>query len=512
MNALEIQNLSKTFSGQIVLDRVGLTVGEGEVHALVGQNGSGKSTVIKILAGYHAPDPGASAAVHGRPLQLGSAADAHTNGVRFVHQDLGLVLELSAVENLMLGRRYPKGFGGRIKWRDARRAARETMARAGLDIDVRTVVGDLGVADRTRLAIARALPERDDDKVVLVLDEPTAALPAHDVDLLFGTIRRLQDAGNSIVIVSHHLDEVLGIADTITVLRDGKQVATTAAHSIDHDTLTRLIVGHALDVSAGAQAPVEASATPALRLAHLSGGAVVDVSAIVYAGEIVGVAGLAGSGREVLASMVTGRLPRRGEVAVDGLPVRPGSPRAALSARVAGVSGERARYGTFPNLGVRQNLTMGSVACHVRYGRIDARKERGEVRRWISSLGIVTRGADAPMTSLSGGNQQKVLVARALRLEPRVLVLDDPTAGVDVGAREQVHRIIETGATEDRAVLLVSTDSAELARICHRVLIMSRGRVVRELRRGHDLTADAIDHAQVAGAAAMNSQEVPTCQ
>ena len=434
------------------------------------------------------------------------------SGVRFVHQDLGLVLDLSAVENLMLGRRYPKGFGGRIKWRDARRVARETMARAGLDIDVRTVVGDLGVADRTRLAIARALPERDDDKVVLVLDEPTAALPRHDVDLLFGTIRRLQDAGNSIVIVSHHLDEVLGIADTITVLRDGKQVATTAAHSIDHDTLTRLIVGHALDVSAGVQAPVEASATPALRLADLSGGAVVDVSAIVYAGEIVGVAGLAGSGREVLASMVTGRLPRLGEVAVDGLPVRPGSPRAALSARVAGVSGERARYGTFPNLGVRQNLTMGSVACHVRYGRIDARKERGEVRRWISSLGIVTRGADAPMTSLSGGNQQKVLVARALRLEPRCSCSTTRPRASTSARGEQVHRIIETGATEDRAVLLVSTDSAELARICHRVLIMSRGRVVRELRRGHDLTADAIDHAEVAGAAAMNSQEVPTCQ
>jgi ribose transport system ATP-binding protein len=501
--ALMIHNLSKTFSGQVVLDRVDLSVAEGEVHALVGQNGSGKSTLIKVLAGYHDPDPGASAAVHGVALDLGSAPEAHARGIRFVHQDLGLVLELSAVENLMLGRTYPTGFAGRIHWGEARRITAEMVSRAGLDIDVRTPVGELGLADRTRLAIARALPDAEDDKSVIVLDEPTAALPARDVDRLFETIRRLQDAGNSIVLVSHHLDEILGIADTITVLRDGVKVATTPVGDVDHDSLVHLIVGHELLISTGEDDALAAASTPCvLEIDHLGGGAVVDVSARVHQGEIVGVAGLSGSGREVLAAMIMGRLPRDGRVVVDDVEVPPDSPRSALDARMAAVPGERARYGIFPDMSVRQNLTMGSLQRHVRRGRIDAKGERREVEQWIRDLGIVTRDADAPITSLSGGNQQKVLVARALRLDPKIMVLDDPTAGIDVAARDQVHGIIEEGVTDTMAVLLVSTDSTELARLCHRVLVMSRGRVTRELCRGVDLSAEAIDHAQVSVVAA----------
>jgi ribose transport system ATP-binding protein len=496
-DALEIVNLSKTFGGQVVLDRINFKVCEEEVHGLVGQNGSGKSTLIKVLAGYHAPDPGATAQVHGRPLQIGSATDAHHKGVRFVHQDLGLVLELSAVENLMLGRQYPTSFG-RIRWRDARRVTSDLVARAGLDIDVRIPVGELGLADRTRLAIARALPDREDDKVVLVLDEPTAALPARDVARLFDTIRQLKMAGNSIIIVSHHLDEILGITDTITVLRDGKKVAETSSSGIDHDALIRLIVGHEIQRSAGRDEALEVAGQAVLRLDHVAGGSVADVSAVVHQGEIVGIAGLSGSGREVLASLITGRLPRDGRVTVNGVEVAEGSPRAALAAGLASVPGERARYGTFPNLNVRQNLTMGSLRRHLHRGRINTSAERSEVSQWIKNLGIVTRSTDAPISSLSGGNQQKVLVARALRLSPSVLVLDDPTAGIDVGAREQVHQIIEENTTETMAVLLVSTDSTELARLCDRVLIMNRGRVGHQLRRGVDLSADAIDHAQVA--------------
>jgi ribose transport system ATP-binding protein len=390
----------------------------------------------------------------------------------------------------------------RIRWRDARQLTADIAARAGLEIDVRTPVGELGLADRTRLAIARALPEREDEKAVIVLDEPTAALPARDVDRLFATIRQLQREGHSIVIVSHHLDEVLDIADTITVLRDGKKVAAIAASEVDHDSLTKLIVGYDLQLSTGREEALTAAGSAVLRLEHIAHGSVLDVSADVHQGEVVGVAGLSGSGREILAAMITGRLPREGDVYVDGEAVSPGSPSAALGARLASVPGERARYGTFPNLNVRQNLTMGALGRHVRRGRIDSSAERTEVRQWIKDLGIVTRGADAPITSLSGGNQQKVLVARALRLSPRILVLDDPTAGIDVAARDQVHRIIEENATDTMAVLLVSTDSDELARLCDRVLVMSRGRVVRELRRGVDLTAEAIDHIQVSGVAA----------
>ena len=503
MDALEIRNLSKTFSGQVVLDRIDLSVAEAEVHALVGQNGSGKSTLIKVLAGYHDPDPGGSAQVHGQPLELGSAPDAHGRGLRFVHQDLGLVLELSAVENVMLGRQYPTGLGRRIRWGEARRLTSELVARAGLDIDVRWPVGELGLADRTRLAIARALPEGEDERSVIVLDEPTAALPARDVARLFDTIRRLQEAGHSIVLVSHHLDEILDVADTITVLRDGKKVTTASVGDVNHDSLVRLIVGSDVELSTGrANVATDAFGECVLHLDHVLGGAVADVSAEVHQGEIVGVAGLSGSGREVLAGLITGRLPRSGRVLVDGTAVPPGRPRDALAGRIAAVQGERARYGMFPTLGLRPNLTMGSLRRHIRYGWIDAGAEREEVRQWVADLGIVARDADTPITSLSGGNQQKVLVARALRLSPRVLVLDDPTAGIDVGARDQVHRIIEEGTTDTMAVLLVSTDSTELARLCDRVLVMSRGRVTHELHRGVDLTAESIDHAQVSAVAA----------
>lgn len=500
--ALEIRNLSKTFSGQVVLDRVDLVLGEAEVHALVGQNGSGKSTLIKVLAGYHQPDPGASASVAGRPLQLGSVSAAHDAGIRFVHQDLGLVLELSIVENLMLTRPYPRAFPGRIRWREARRLAARMLARVGLETDVRRPVGELGLADRTGVAIARALPDPALGRAVLVLDEPTASLPADEVERLLATIRRLREVGHSILLVSHHLDEVLDVADQITVLRDGRRVASTAGAGVDQDGLTRLIVGHDLTISTGREEAVASTEAGVLHLDGVAGGTVQSVSVMVRRGEIVGIAGLTGSGREALGAMVSGRLPRTGGVLVDGSAVAPADPSAALAAGLAFVPGERARYGTFASMTVRHNMTMGSLRRHARRGRIDARAERREVAGWIDELGIVTRGADAPITSLSGGNQQKVLVARALRLEPKALVLDDPTAGIDIKAREAVHQIIERSTESGLAVLLVSTDSAELARLCDRVLVLSHGRVTREIRRGSGLSPEVIDHAQVAATAA----------
>jgi len=501
VSALEIHHLSKTFSGQTVLRDVSMTVADGEVHSLVGQNGSGKSTLIKVLAGYHEPDVGATATVRGEPLQLGSSSDAHRLNVRFVHQDLGLVNDLSITENIMLGRRYPRRRGGAIDWKAARAAARDVMTRAGSALDVRRAVGELGIADRTRVAIARALPEND-DPAIIVLDEPTAALPARDVEQLFGTIRHLTRAGNAVVLVSHHLDEILGISDTITVLRDGARVDTVGVGDVDHNSLVRLIIGKELVKGSGRDEAIVRSGSPSLTIRDLSEDSVLAVSAELHPGEIVGVAGLAGSGRELVAGMVTGRLPRRGSIIIAGTEVPSGQPRAALAAGMAWISGERARYGTFTNLNLRSNLTMGDLQRHTSAGRINVQSERAEVRDWIDQLGIVTRGPDVPITSLSGGNQQKVLVARALRLTPSVLVLDDPTAGIDVGAREQVHAIISNYTTESMSVLLVSTDSDELARLCDRVLVMVRGVVTTELRRGVDLTAENIDHAQVAGAAA----------
>ena len=378
MSALEIHHLSKTFAGQVVLHDVGMTVAEGEVHSLVGQNGSGKSTLIKVLAGYHEPDVGASATVHGEPLELGSSSDAHRLNVRFVHQDLGLVNDLSITENIMLGRRYPRRRGGAIDWKAARAVARDVITRAGSSLDVRRAIGELGIADRTRVAIARALPENDDPSII-VLDEPTAALPARDVEQLFGTIRHLTQAGNAVVLVSHHLDEILGISDSITVLRDGVRVATVGVKEVDHDSLVHLIIGKELVKGSGRAEAITHSGSPTLTVGELSADSVLDVSAALHPGEIVGVAGLAGSGRELLAALITGRLSRRGAVTVAGANVPAAQPKAALAAGMAWISGERARYGTFSNMNLRSNLTMGDLrAAHPRRaGQRPVRASRG---------------------------------------------------------------------------------------------------------------------------------------
>ena len=502
MNALDIRGLSKTFSGHVVLHGVDLTVRVGAVHAVVGQNGSGKSTLIKILAGYHAPDPGATATVLDQELDLGNATAADKLNVRFVHQDLGLVNDLSITENIMLGRTYPRSGGIRINWKKARQVARDCLARTGPPIDVNRPVGEFGIAERTRIAIARALPDNS-DPALIVLDEPTAALPARDVAALFDTIRGLTAAGNSVILVSHHLDEILGVSDSITVLRDGVKVATVATSDVNHDSLTNLIIGTALVRNVDRPTAPQTDRPANVRIAGLQGTALLDFSADLKPGEIVGVAGLTGSGREEVAALTIGREHRNsGTVSVAGTEVGSGDPIDAMSAGMAWICGERARYGVFSSMNVGENLTISDLTPNSSGGRLHHRKERREVAGWIDDLGIVASGPGAAMTTLSGGNQQKVLVARALRLDPTFLVLDDPTAGIDIGAREQVHRIIAERADASMSVLVTSTDSDELARLCDRVLVLSRGHVVAELHRGVDLDAPSIDHAQVAGASA----------
>ena len=498
---LKLRHVTKSFGEQAALRDVDLSVEYGEVHALVGQNGSGKSTLIKLLSGYHQPDPGAEAELDGRPFQLGSTPAARAAGLRFVHQDLALVLSLSILDNMMLGRPYPVRLGGGIRWRVAASRASGYLRRVGVEADVRSPVGTLSMSERTAVAIARALSDTRDGRLLVVLDEPTAALPAGDVDRLLEAIGGLRAEGHGVLLVSHHLDEVLGIADRITVLRDGRVVASVPSAGVNQRRLAELIVGHAVVVpDAGprqAADPRKQDQHMVLRVRGLAGGRINGLGFGIRAGEIVGVAGITGSGRESLAPLLTGGLPHRGEIEVAGSRLAPGRPRDVVAAGVAAVPGERARLGVFPNLGVRANMTISQLERHRRWGRIVRRLERREVVQWIDRLGIVTRGPDAPMSSLSGGNQQKVLVARALRTHPEVLVLDDPTQGIDIGARAQIHEVIERCAAEGIAILLVSTDSDELARLSDRVLILAGGRLAQILERGPALTAKSIDASQL---------------
>ena len=495
---LDVVGVSKTFSAQKVLRSVDLTVNYGEIHALVGQNGSGKSTLIKILSGYHLPDPGAGATMNGEDFELGSAVAADRGGLRFVHQDLGLVLKLSTAENLLLGRPYPVKMGCRIRWDLVRTQASEALRALGVDVDVTAPLNQLNLAERTAVAIARALAGNEDRKIIAVLDEPTAALPPDDVNRLLEIVRRLKESGNGVLLVSHHLDEVLRVADRVSVLRDGNLVGSAQRSELNHARIVEMILGRPIDVPEPGTAHVEAANAPLrLKVEGMSGGRIKNLSFNVHGGEIVGFTGITGSGRESLVPMLTGRMPRSGEVYVDERVVPAEDPRGVVKAGLAAIPGERALYGYFPNFNVRKNLTIADMQPMTRFGRIQMAKERREADEWIDQLGIVTSSGDAAISSLSGGNQQKVLVARALRLRPRLLILDDPTLGVDVGAKSQIHSIIARYASEGMAVVVVSTDSEELATLCDSVHVFSHGEVVRSITKGREMTASAIDEAQL---------------
>jgi ribose transport system ATP-binding protein len=499
---LKIEHLSKTFPGQAALIDVDLEVIAGEVHALVGQNGSGKSTLIKVLAGYHQPDPGSSAWVNetdhiaGRPLVLGDGPAAAAAGIRFVHQDLGLVGAVSTVENLALTSGYATGPGRRILWSEATRSASDAMAALGLvDFDVKAPVDSLSAAQKTTVAIARALVGWERNVSLLVLDEPTATLPGQDVTRLFDVIHRLKARGISILYVSHHLDEVFALADRVTVLRDARRVATVPVAELDHGSLIELIVGRKLEQTTASAVTMNAAATLSLR--GLAGGNVGQFDLQVAPGEIVGLAGITGSGREHVLGLISGQIARTGgEVHVDGHEVDDFAPGSALAAGIAFVTADRAVRGAVATMNVRENLTISNLAPYVRARRLRRAAETADTRVWIENLSIKTSSTEAGIGSLSGGNQQKVMFGKALRLAPKVLLLDEPTQGIDVGSKSQIHGLIDTAAADGMAVVVASTDTEELVRLCHRVIVLVDGRTVSELV-GSNITATSIEHTQL---------------
>ena len=495
-DTLHIEHLSKTFPGQAALIDVSLTVKSGEVHALVGQNGSGKSTLIKVLAGYHQPDPGAQAWVNGEPLTLGDGQAAALAGIRFVHQDLGLVGSLSTVENLALTTGYRTGLGGRIRWKDEVQRARVAMSSLGLaEVDVKAPVALLPPSQKTAVAIARALVGWEEGANLLVLDEPTATLPGTDVSRLFEVIHRLKAKGVSILYVSHHLDEVFELAEEVTVLRDGRHIGTVPVSELDHDRLIELIVGHRIDSTPASQP--SKSGKPVLVVRDLRGGNVHGIDFDVFEGEIVGFAGITGSGREHVLDLIAGQMPRLdGDVEINTAEVANYEPRAALAAGAAFVPADRGVRGTVSNMSVRENLTLCDLTPHFVGGRLRHKREAAETRQWIERLSIKTKGSEAIITSLSGGNQQKVMFGKALRLAPKLLLLNEPTQGIDVGAKDQIHALVDHATAEGVATVVASTDTEELVRLCHRVLVMIGGRIAASLTGG-EITAERIEHTQL---------------
>jgi ribose transport system ATP-binding protein len=492
--ALEVRGVSKSFARVVVLDDVDLVVRPSSVHALVGHNGSGKSTLIKLLAGYHAPDQANVASSFGKPFGLGDHVAAARAGLRFVHQDLGLVEDLDTVDNLALGPGYPRRPGGTIRWREAARRGRAAMTALGYDIDVTRPVGQLTAAERTGVAIARALQGWSGSPAVVVLDEPTAAMPAPEVQRLLEALRRLRAQGLGIVYVSHHIDEILELADDITVLRNGHVVAARPAEGLSHADLITTIVGRPLSRAAGtnARSSAPASDLPVLQVDELSTDRVRAVSFTVARGEIVGLAGIAGSGRDELLPAIAGARERKGGVRVTGQLVPSRRPHAAIRAGLGFVPADRRRAALFPALDVRANLTISGLERYVRFGLLNQRAETRDAVGRLHELDVHPLKPHAPILTLSGGNQQKIVVDRWLRRQPNVLLLDEPAQGVDIGARQGIYAELQRAAAAGRGVLISSADSDELAAVCDRVLILVHGVIAGELRRPH-LDASTID-------------------
>jgi ribose transport system ATP-binding protein len=491
-SVLTIDNLSKTFPGTRALSDAHLEIGAGEVHALVGQNGSGKSTLIKVLAGFHKADPGADARVSGEPFDIGHEVP---DSLRFVHQDLGLVLELNTMDNLALRGGYTRGAGRRIKWREQERATRQVLGRFGIELDIHRPLSEASPVERTVVAIAGAMQGWSGGEGVLVLDEPTAVLPHDEVEHLLAMVREVRRAGTSVLYVSHRMDEIFGLADNVTVLRGGNVVATVPVSDVDHRELAKLMVGEDVDPDFRVSVVAETDPPAALELRDVRGHHLRGLDLDVARGEIVGIAGLAGDGLFELPAAIAGfssrqvqgriRLPQRSldwhelsEASRLGIPLVPA---------------DRVRDAIIPDFAVAENLTLSSLERYGSPRKLRHAKEREVVERWTERLGIVTSSPAALISTLSGGNQQKVVIARCLAREPDILILSEPTAGVDIGTRVAIYELMAKLAEEGLSIVVASSDLSDLIAMCTRVVVLRDGRIGAELD-AEDLTETQLIH------------------
>lgn len=479
--ALSATGVTMIFGGQRALDEVDLEIGRGEIRALMGANGSGKSTLVKILAGLYQPEPEAIVHVASHRLSLGTAGAAEDVGLRFVHQDLGLVDELDVVDNLAMGHGYRERRAGMIRWRRETKLASDALERLGYHVDVRRLVGDLSMSERTAVAVARAVSPRRAAASMLILDEPTANLPAAEAERIFSLIRRVRDDGTAVLFVSHHFAEVFAIADSVTVLRDGRVVTTEQISGLTEDQLVTFVVGRELAKQSAAGASPQRGGEVVLSARGLTAKVLDGLNLEVRAGEIVGVAGITGSGREEVAGALFGSDPRGGEVIVNNTELAQGRPDRSVKGGLGLVPAERRSNAAFMDFSLAENVTVVNSRPNLVRGLISGGRERREVAKWLTQLRVKPTKPDEVLENLSGGNQQKVILARWLRQAPRALILDDPTQGVDIGAKAEIHRLLEAAAAEGMAVLVISTDDDELVALCHRVLVLRNGRIDHEL-------------------------------
>ena len=483
---VELVDIGKSFGGVRALDGISLRIEKGSIHALVGENGAGKSTLGKILAGVIAPDRG-QLLIGGEPVAFRSPREAIVRGIVLIAQELSVAPALSVAENVFLGTEPRRA--GFVARRALRRRYDELAAAAGFELSGDLPGRGLRTADQQKVEILRALCR---DARLIVMDEPTAALPRSDADRLYQVVRRLAAGGTTIVLVSHFLREVAELADEVTILRDGHLVRTAPAVDETEETMLSSMLGRSLGTAFPARRPVPAQAPIVLQARGLSAPGVHDVSLDVRAGEILGLAGLVGSGRTELArTLCRAQRVTAGTVSVAGAPLTGQGPWGALRAGLAMIPESRKEQGLMLGRPIAENVSLSSLTRLSDLGLVRRRAERQAVARVLGQVGVGVPAQAAPVSTLSGGNQQKVLFARILLRGPRVLVADEPTRGVDVGAKRAIYELLTSLAAEGLGVLLISSDAEEILGLAHRVLVMRTGRIAAELR-GEAMTEAAI--------------------
>jgi ribose transport system ATP-binding protein len=503
---LEVRSLSMSFAGVRALDRANLQLASGEVHALLGHNGSGKSTLVKILAGRYRPDQGSQVAINGSLMKWQDPGESERLGVRVVHQNLALIPSLTVAENVAMGAGYSVQGLHRLRWRRENDLVRRQMRELGYDIPGHTLVQALPASAQTAVAISRALMPREDRPrpTIVILDEVTATMPHTEITRMFELVRALRSQGVGILYVSHHLEEVLDIADRVTVLREGAVVLNSDSVGLSVDQLADVVVGtvdwrsRSGRMSVSPDSGGETSAElRRLQVESLTGQIITDLSFIADPGRITGFAGITGSGREEVANLLVADANRSGTVRLGGDVLPAGRADLAGKRGMVLLPADRLAYGLFPNLSIRENMTITKLLAGRRLMPIRASRERSEAKEWIDTLRIHGAKPDGDIIRLSGGNQQKAVLVRCLWTKPKALILDEPTQGVDIGAVAEIHGLIRE-VSKFTVVIVCSSDNYELATLCDEVIVLSRGKVIERLQ-GETISESALDRIELTG-------------
>jgi ribose transport system ATP-binding protein len=487
--------ISKAFPGVQALRDVNLTVERGEIHALMGENGAGKSTLMKVLTGAYQADAG-SITWRGEPVTIQAPGDAQALGISIIHQELSLLPFMTVGQNVFLGREPRSRLPGVIDWGALYGQTADWLAQLDLHVDPRAEVRELSIAQQQMVEVAKALSL---EASLIVMDEPTSSLTEQETEVLFGMMRALRARGVAIIYISHRLEEVFAIADKVTVLRDGRYIATHPTSDLTHQRIVSLMVGRELIEEIYAYAPTERRDV-ALQTVDLSDGQELkSASFTLYGGEILGLAGLIGAGRTALAETLFGiRRAAGGEIRVAGQVRQIRSPREAIQAGFGFVPEDRKQQGLFLNMAVRDNIVMSGLGQVSRLGFVRSSLANQVAGSFVKKLDVRTPSLRQLVRNLSGGNQQKVVIARWLMLQPRVLILDEPTRGVDVGAKAEIHALVRQLAADGVAVLMISSELPEVLGVSDRILVMHEGRVTGEFNRD-EATQDKIMHAATGG-------------